>query len=67
MVSKEEFPIAYEIFSGDTFEGHTFIPVVKDFVNKHAVKNLTVIADAAMISDDNIKVHINRGHIDESE
>lgn len=55
MVSKEGFPIAYEIFSGDTFEGHTFIPVIKNFVNKHQVKNLTVVADAAMISDDNVK------------
>jgi transposase len=55
MVSKEGFPIAYEIFSGNTFEGHTFIPVIKDFVNKHKVKNLTVVADAAMISDDNVK------------
>ena len=55
MVSKEGFPIAYEIFPGDTFEGNTFIPVIKDFVNKHQVKNLTVVADAAMISDDNVK------------
>lgn len=55
MVSREGFPIGYEIFSGDTFEGHTFIPVIKDFVNKHQIKNLTVVADAAMISDDNVK------------
>jgi transposase len=55
MVSKEGFPIAYEIFSGNTFEGHTFIPVIKDFIKKNNVKNITVVADAAMISDDNIK------------
>lgn len=54
MVSKEGFPIAYEIFSGDTFEGKTIIPVIQDFVNKHHVKNLTVVADAAMISDENV-------------
>jgi transposase len=55
MVSKEGFPIAYEIFPGNTFEGHTFIPVIKDFINTHKVKNLTVVADAAMISDENVK------------
>jgi transposase len=55
MVSKEGFPVAYEIFSGDTFEGHTFIPVIKSFIAKHDVKTLTVVADAAMISDDNVK------------
>jgi transposase len=55
MVSKEGFPISYEIFSGNTFEGHTFIPVIKDFVKKNNVKSITVVADAAMISDDNVK------------
>lgn len=30
MVSKEGFPVAYEVFSGNTFEGHTIIPVIKE-------------------------------------
>lgn len=55
MVTKEGFPIAYEVFSGNTFEGHTIIPVVNDFIRKHAVKEFTVVADAAMISAENIK------------
>lgn len=55
MVTKQGFPIAYEIFEGNTFEGHTIIPVVKAFIDKHKVKNFTVIADAAMISTDNVE------------
>lgn len=55
MVTKEGFPVAYEIFSGNTFEGHTLIPVVKEFIKKNKVENLTVVADAAMISMDNIR------------
>jgi transposase len=55
MVTKEGFPIAYSIFSGNTFEGHTIIPVVNAFINKHAVKEFTVVADAAMISTTNIQ------------
>jgi hypothetical protein len=55
MVTKEGFPIAYSIFSGNTFEGHTIIPVVKDFIRKHDVKEFTVVADAAMISTTNIQ------------
>lgn len=54
MVTHEGFPIGYEIFSGDTFEGHTLIPVIKSFIKKHEVKNFTVVADAAMISITNI-------------
>ncbi len=55
MVTKEGFPIAYEIFSGNTFEGHTIIPVIKSFTQRNKVKAFTVVADAAMISAENIK------------
>ena len=54
MVTREGFPIAYSIFSGNTFEGHTILPVVNSFIEKHAVKEFTVVADAAMISSTNI-------------
>jgi transposase len=55
MVTKEGFPIAYEVFAGNTFEGHTLIPVVKNFITKNKVKEFTVVADAAMISVENIQ------------
>lgn len=54
MVTKDGFPIAYEIFSGNTFEGHTIIPVIKSFIQRNKVKAFTVVADAAMISSENI-------------
>jgi transposase len=55
MVSKEGFPLAFDIFPGNTFEGHTILPVVKAFIEKNNVKQFTVVADAAMISTSNIK------------
>lgn len=58
MVTKEGFPIWYEIFAGNTFEGHTIIPVVKSFIEKHQVNCFTVIADAAMISTTNVEALI---------
>jgi transposase len=63
MVTKEGFPIAYEVFSGNTFEGHTIVPVVKKFIKANAVKNFTVVADAAMISTENI-VQLSENNID---
>jgi transposase len=56
MVTKEGFPVNYEVFAGNTFEGHTIIPVVKDFIHKNKIKHFTVVADAAMISAENIEV-----------
>jgi transposase len=55
MVSKEGFPLSYEVFAGNTFEGHTIIPVIKNFIKNNPVKDFTVVADAAMISSENIK------------
>lgn len=54
MVTPEGFPVGYEVFSGNTFEGHTLIPVIRSFIKKHRVDSFTVVADAAMISNDNI-------------
>lgn len=62
MVTKEGFPIAYEVFSGNTFEGHTILPVVREFILKNHVKEFTVVADAAMISVQNIK-QLNQSNI----
>ncbi len=50
MVTKEGFPVHYEIFNGNTFEGNTFIPIVLDFKNKYKIENITVVADSAMFS-----------------
>ena len=55
MVTRDGFPIAYEVFNGSTFEGHTIIPVLESFIKKHQIKHFTVVADAAMISADNVK------------
>lgn len=54
MVTPEGFPVAYEVFSGNTFEGHTLIPVIKTFIKTHNVNHFAVVADAAMISTENV-------------
>ncbi len=54
LVSANGFPIAYQIFNGKKFEGHTLIPVILKFKQKHKIEELTVVADAAMISSENI-------------
>lgn len=55
IVNEDGFPVAYDIFEGNTFEGDTFIPAMLRFKNTHAVPTLTVVADAAMISLDNVE------------
>lgn len=54
LVTREGFPIGYEVFRGNTFEGKTMLPVLLAFTATHGVKTPTVVADAAMISQENI-------------
>jgi hypothetical protein len=54
LVAQNGFPLGYEVFKGNTFEGHTMIPVLDTFAQTHNVENPVVIADAAMISRENI-------------
>lgn len=55
VVNKDGFPLYFDIFKGSTFEGKTFIPVVEKIKNLLESTDLTVIADAAMISRINIE------------
>ena len=58
IVNQDGLPVSYDIYAGNTFEGHTLIPSLVAFKKKHHVKNLTVIADAAMISLTNVEALI---------
>lgn len=55
LVTSNGFPLGYEVFRGNTFEGHTMIPILKKFTDTHKVALPTVVADAAMISRTNIE------------
>lgn len=50
------FPLYFDVFSGKTFEGNTFIPVIENIQSLLGTKKLIVVADSAMIS----KVNINK-------
>lgn len=54
VVNKDGFPLYFDVFQGNTFEGHTFLPVIKSIKQLLGNTDLVVIADAAMISQDNI-------------
>jgi transposase len=47
-------PLAYEVFEGDKFEGHTLIPVVQAFKKKYNLPSLIIVADVGLLSADNI-------------
>lgn len=56
VVTKEGFPISIESFKGNTFEGHTMLPVILNLKKKYHIENLTIVADAGMLSFNNMEV-----------
>jgi transposase len=55
MVTKEGLPVSYEIHKGNTFEGSTFLPAIRAFKRQHKRATITVVADAAMLSEKNME------------
>lgn len=55
LVSKNGYPLAYEIFEGNKFEGHTMLPILAAFKAKYSLEQLVVIADSGLLSTTNIK------------
>ncbi len=53
-VNRDGFPIYYDIFKGNTFEGKTIIPVILGIKEKYHIDKFTVIADAGMLSQENL-------------
>lgn len=54
MVNNIGFPVYYDTFKGNTFEGHTIIPAISAIKTKYKIKKLTVVADAGMLNQDNL-------------
>src|SRR3989344_5084655 len=49
LVNDLGFPISYQVFAGNKFEGHTLLPSITSIRRKHKIKKMTVVADSAMI------------------
>ncbi len=54
MTTQSGFPLAYEVFPDNTFEGKTMLPVVEDFIGKYTETKPIVVADAAMLSEERL-------------
>jgi transposase len=55
LVSRNGYPLAYEVFEGNKFEGHTMLPVVEAFKHKYNLNQLIIIADSGLLSKSNIE------------
>jgi transposase len=54
LVAKNGYPLAYDIFEGTKFEGHTMMPIINGFKETYKIEKFLVVADAGLLSNDNI-------------
>lgn len=54
LVTQSGFPLSYNVFAGNTFEGKTMLPVVEGFMSKHPHAKPIVVADAAMLDEERL-------------
>lgn len=50
LVSQNGYPLDYDVFEGNKYEGDTLIPVIEHFEKKHRPQQLIVVADAELLS-----------------
>ena len=56
LVSDGGYPIDYDIFEGNKYEGDTLLPVVDHFSAKYKSRRLTVVADSGLLSKRNVQL-----------
>lgn len=54
MVSVDGYPLAFDIFEGNKFEGHTMLPILDAFKEKYNICKLVIVADLGLLSSQNI-------------
>lgn len=54
LVTQSGFPLSYNVFPGNTFEGKTMLPVIQNFIDEHPNTKPIVVADAAMLDEDRL-------------
>ncbi len=55
LVTREGLPVGYKVFKGDTYEGHTLLPVLQELKEEYQIKRVVFVADSGMMSRDNLK------------
>lgn len=55
LTDQHGFPLQVDAFEGNTAETKTMLPVIEAFKSAHGLKDVTVVADAGMVSEGNKK------------
>ena len=55
LVGEDGYPIGYDIYEGNTFEGKTMIPFIERLQSKYGFDKPIIVADSGLLSNKNIE------------
>ena len=61
LIDKQKQPVCYQVFKGDTFEGHTFKDSVAQLKERYQIDRVIIVADRGMLSSQNLAEVTNNG------
>ena len=59
LVGIDGYPLAYDIFPGNTYEGYTMLPILDKFKQQYEIEQLIIVADSGLINKTNINIFFN--------
>lgn len=55
LVTKEGLPVGYKMFKGDTYEGHTLLPMLREIKKEFRIDRVVFVADGGMFNHENLE------------
>ncbi len=62
MIDKDKNPIGYQVFKGNTYEGHTLPLAIEQLKRKYAIDKVIIVADRGMMNKDNMAAVTGSGY-----
>lgn len=61
MIDRDKTPIGYQVFKGNTYEGHTLPKAIEQLKQRYSIDKVIVVADRGMMNKDNIEAITTNG------
>jgi len=62
LIDAEKHPVGYQIFHGNTFEGHTLPEAISQLKKDFNINKIIIVADRGMIGNENIEAITENGY-----
>lgn len=62
LIDSDKHPVGYQIFQGNTFEGHTLPDAITQLKKDYSINKIIVVADRGMIGKENIEAITSNGY-----